>query len=322
MALPMKLRDTAEYPHQNPMLRNPNVKIDISDFKVGSSFFDQIQFPLAYNFPQDDETGVVDRSFTQDAFNGGSSATLANRKFSLVDPETNMALSVTDCVPLSTTNWIEDEIDIGTVGLTGSSTVSNDNTIEVSGADIWGNGDSFHYLYGSTSGDASIEMFVESFTGSSLFTWAKAGLMLRDSLNGDSKHFSLYVTGSAGVSNQWRSNTGGLTSGTPSNNLSNTNMWLKITKTGRMFQAYYKTSASNTWSKLGSPQTIDFGSDIFYYGVAVTSHEITRVATLKGYVNTESSDSPGLKMTAYNEALSSQQFRITENDQLESIYCP
>ena len=79
------------------MLRNPNVEIDISDFNVGSSFFDQIQFPLAYNFPQDDETGVVDRSFTQDAFNGGSPAKLANRKFSLVDPETNMALSVTDC---------------------------------------------------------------------------------------------------------------------------------------------------------------------------------------------------------------------------------
>ena len=115
------------------MLRNPNVEIDISDFKVGSSFFDQIQFPLAYNFPQDDETGVVDRSFTQDAFRGGSSATLTNRKFSLVDPETNMALSVTDCVPLDETpNRVEDEIDIGTVGLTGSSTVSNDNTIEVS----------------------------------------------------------------------------------------------------------------------------------------------------------------------------------------------
>ena len=30
----------------------------------------------------------------------------------------------------------------------------------------------------------------------------------------------------------------------------------------------------------------------------------------------------GLKMTAYNEALSSQQFRITENDQLESIARP
>ena len=65
--------------------------------QAGFSFFNQIQFPLAYNFPQDDDTGVVDRSFTQDAFMGGSSATLTNRKFSLVDPETNMALSVTDC---------------------------------------------------------------------------------------------------------------------------------------------------------------------------------------------------------------------------------
>ena len=149
-------------------------------------------------------------------------------------------------------------------------------------ADIWGTSDSFHYLYGSTSGDASIEMFVESFTGSSLYKfWAKGGLMLRDSLDANSKHFSLYVTISAGLSNQWRSSTGGATSHEPLPGSSNSNMWLKITKTGNVFQAYYKTSASNSiWSTLGSYQTIDFGSDIFYYGVAVTSHETTRVATL------------------------------------------
>ena len=39
--------------------------------------------------------------------------------------------------------------------------------------DIWNREDSFQYLYGSTSGDVSIEMFVESFTGSSLDKYAK-----------------------------------------------------------------------------------------------------------------------------------------------------
>ena len=62
-----------------------------------ASLFEKIQFPLAYNFPQDDETGVVDRSFNQDAFSSGPSASLSNRKFSLVNPETNMALSVENC---------------------------------------------------------------------------------------------------------------------------------------------------------------------------------------------------------------------------------
>eukprot|EP00956_Cyclotella_meneghiniana_P000923 scaffold1095_cov36-Cyclotella_meneghiniana.AAC.1 len=39
-------------------------------------------------------------------------------------------------------------------------------------------------------------------------------------------------------------------------------------------------------------------------------------------IEIKTDESAGLKMTAYNEALSSQQFRTTENDQLESIYCP
>ena len=59
--------------------------------------FGMIQFPLAYNFPQDAETGVVERTFKQDAFMGDSTAALTERKFSLVNPETNMALEVRDC---------------------------------------------------------------------------------------------------------------------------------------------------------------------------------------------------------------------------------
>ena len=51
--------------------------------------------------------------------------------------------------------------------------------------------DSFQYLHGSTSGDLSIEMFVESLTGSSLHQWAKGGLMLRNSLDSNFKHFNI-----------------------------------------------------------------------------------------------------------------------------------
>ena len=63
-----------------------------------------IQFPLAYNFPQDEMTGVVDRSFGQEAFQGGSLFELDRNK------------------------------DIGSVGMAGSSTVSNDGEFAVSGA--------------------------------------------------------------------------------------------------------------------------------------------------------------------------------------------
>ena len=63
-----------------------------------------IQYPLAYNFPQDEMTGVVDRSFGQEAFQGGSLFDLNSHE------------------------------DIGSVGTAGSTTVSNDGEFAVSGA--------------------------------------------------------------------------------------------------------------------------------------------------------------------------------------------
>ena len=39
-------------------------------------------------------------------------------------------------------------------------------------------------------------------------------------------------------------------------------------------------------------------------------------------IEIKTDESAGLKMTLHNEALSTQQFRITENEQLESISCP
>ena len=111
---------------QQQWIQGVTIEIEIKDFNM-MSVLSEIQFPLAYNFPQNDHTGVVDRSFTQKAFKGGPSATLTKRKFSLVDPKTNMALSVVHFKQLT-------GIDIGVVGTTGSSTASNDNMIEVSGA--------------------------------------------------------------------------------------------------------------------------------------------------------------------------------------------
>ena len=56
-------------------------------------FFDHIQFPIGYTFPQNQTTGVVDRSFTDlSAF--GSGQNLNGKPFSLVNPETGNALSL------------------------------------------------------------------------------------------------------------------------------------------------------------------------------------------------------------------------------------
>ena len=127
-------------------------------------------------------------------------------------------------------------------------------------------------------------MYVESFTGLNMDGWAKGGLMFRDSLNANSKNFCLLVTGDNGLRTQKRSTNGGSTTAPENNsNISKESVWLKIEKTGDVFQAFYKTGSQypNSWEEFGDGQTIEFSSSTFYYGVAVTSHKDDRTADLK-----------------------------------------
>ncbi len=55
-------------------------------------FFDSIQFPVEYTFPQDAQTGAIDRSFEQAAFRVGQN--LNGKPFSLVNLKTGNALSL------------------------------------------------------------------------------------------------------------------------------------------------------------------------------------------------------------------------------------
>lgn len=175
-------------------------------------------------------------------------------------------------------------------------------------ADIGGTSDSFHFFNkAAKNGDVSVEMFVKDFTGSGLHDWAKGGLMLRDSLNADAKHVSLFVTGSNGLANLWRSNSGGESEIYNKKDLSGSrkllepprpksrvtrrptprpthafpirDVWLKITKTGSTVQSYFKRKYDSTWTQFGSDKKLSF-SGTFFYGIAVTSHDTSKIAKL------------------------------------------
>ena len=60
-------------------------------------------------------------------------------------------------------------------------------TLTGDGADIWNNSDEFTFAYKTLNGDGTIVARVVSIgTGSN--TWAKGGVMIRDSLDGGSMH--------------------------------------------------------------------------------------------------------------------------------------
>ncbi len=73
-----------------------------------------------------------------------------------------------------------------------------------SGADIGGTSDEFHFAYKTLNGPGSIVAKVESL--SDTHSWAKAGVMIRNTLEADSIYAMVAVTSSGRVAFQFRSN--------------------------------------------------------------------------------------------------------------------
>jgi regulation of enolase protein 1 (concanavalin A-like superfamily) len=148
-------------------------------------------------------------------------------------------------------------------------------TITGSGADIWdlsglgeGYHDEFHFAYKTLSGSGSIVAKVESVENTN--AWAKAGVMIRDTLNGDSKHAMMVVTPASGVSFQRRPETGGASAADTTAGIT-APYWVKIERTLAGNFIAYSSANGSTWQMLGAAEPIQMGSNV-YIGLAVTAH--------------------------------------------------
>jgi hypothetical protein len=147
-----------------------------------------------------------------------------------------------------------------------------------SGTDIWGTADQGHFVYKSLTGNGAIIAKVESLDNTN--AWAKAGVMIRESLDpGAAWAYILSSTGN-GVHYQARLSTGAsATSDTslttlPAEQTSATApVWVKLERVGNEFNGYYATDEAGTnWAPLiWNPQTITMTGTV-YIGLAVTSH--------------------------------------------------
>jgi len=159
--------------------------------------------------------------------------------------------------------WMTREIGAGG----GDATYSNGVFIvNGSGADIWGNSDSFRFVYIPVTGNCSIVTKVVSVAPTD--PWAKAGVMIRASLDADSAHAFMCVTPSNGVAFQYRITKGG---GSYNNNLTGLSApyWVRLVRSGNTFTGY-RSADGKTWTTHGSA-TISMPSAI-YIGLAVTAH--------------------------------------------------
>jgi hypothetical protein len=123
-----------------------------------------------------------------------------------------------------------------------------------SGADIWGNSDEFTYVYETLTGDGTLVARVVGI-GAGTNTWARGGVMIRDSLNGGATHAMTVLTansdGAAG-NGAWQ----GVVINSPMHN-SVQPLYVTITdSTGKMATVANATAVNATaWTEVKFPLT-------------------------------------------------------------------
>ena len=151
------------------------------------------------------------------------------------------------------------------------------------GSDIWDAADQFRFAYKNLNGNGSITVRVDSLVRSN--EWAKAGVMIRETLEAGSKHAFVAVTPepSHGVSFQRRP-----IAGTTSYNTDVANIemphWVRLTRTGNTFTAQ-QSADGVTWVDITVSPALEITmAGNVYIGLAVTSHD-TAVSTAAEFSN-------------------------------------
>jgi PKD repeat protein len=157
--------------------------------------------------------------------------------------------------------------DISNVGFEGGAVCSNNlYLVRGGGADISGTSDSFHFMYLPLSGDAQVTARILSQVPTD--PAAKAGVMLRETLDPASRHASIFITPGTGLSLQWRPATGAIGSG--NGTLPGAApYWVRLVRSGTNVTGYISGDGA-IWTPAGGIG-LDGLAQLAYWGLAVTA---------------------------------------------------
>jgi hypothetical protein len=173
-------------------------------------------------------------------------------------------------------DWTEKGVNMLTVWFRGNPPGFVENpegtfTMSAAGVDIWGTSDEFRFAYKQLSGDGEITARVTDVgTGSN--NWAKAGVMIRETLDPGSTHAMQIVTpgSGAGIGFQWRPSTGADSAWTDSTEpVVTPPYWVRVKRTGNLLEGFHSPDGI-TWEKEGEI-TISMVPNV-YIGLCRTSH--------------------------------------------------
>jgi hypothetical protein len=170
------------------------------------------------------------------------------------------------------TSWNGDPADVGWPG--SASFGGGLYTVSGAGVDIWNNADSFHFAFRAVAGDCTNIVLVASLQNTD--PWAKAGLMLRETLNQDSANAFIAITAQNGGLFSYRSASAASSASFGQSGLT-APYWVKLVRLGNTFTAFTSPNGS-TWTQTGSTVTIPMAGTVLV-GLAVTAHNNTQLNT-------------------------------------------
>ena len=162
--------------------------------------------------------------------------------------------------------------DVGDPALTGGAAHGDDTFLVAgAGADIWGHADQFRFVYQEITGDVDIIARVGRIDPTS--AWAKAGVMIRASLDADAAHASMFVTPGRGVAFQRRPEAGQASVHTFAGE-GTAPAWVKLQRRGDIVTAF-RSADGAAWTAIAQQPLVLPAT--FFAGLAVTSHNAGRL---------------------------------------------
>jgi len=237
--------------------------------------------------PADDDNGVVDyrvyvddrlaghtngrTSFRMEGLAGGTTYAVRVKAVDAQGNESADGASLT----VATSDWRSG--DIGSVGRPGGYSVTEQGefTIKASGSDIWGSGDSLHYVYKELQGNGGIVARIASQSNTD--AWAKAGVMIRESLDPGSRHAMAIATPGSGIRLQYRPAAGGESYDIDSG-AGGAPIWLRLERLGDTIKAY-RSDDGAAWEPIGTAD-VPMQAGV-WIGLAVTSHNNMTLGEVK-----------------------------------------
>jgi hypothetical protein len=171
--------------------------------------------------------------------------------------------------------WAQRDVGpVGGSGATGFNAATGTFNVIAGGQDITDASDAFHFTYQPLVGDGEITARLAAQEPTD--GWAKAGVMVRESLSSGSRHAMMVISPDHGATFQWRPSTGG---GSKKVNVEGAYApyWVRLVRRGSTLTGY-RSADGVTWTEQGSA-TIDMAQSVFI-GLAAVPGDNARLAAV------------------------------------------